>query len=46
MIKKFRDWMHWRGVTVKDLMYSAFAIGCLTGMCWLLLYLILSGTPA
>ena len=41
MIKRMKDWMHWRGVTVKDLVYSAFALCTLGGMIFLLACLLI-----
>jgi hypothetical protein len=46
MVKKIKDWMHWRGVTIKDLVYGIFALGTLCAMAGLLVYLIITSTLA
>jgi len=46
MIKRIKEWMHWRGVTPKDLIYAAFALGTLCTMAGLLVYLIIASTLA
>ena len=39
IIKKIKYWLWWKGITVKDIVYSVFAMGFLLGGLGLLIYL-------
>jgi len=38
MITRIKEWMHWRGVTLKDIVYGAFALGALCTLTSFLIY--------
>jgi hypothetical protein len=38
MIKRIKKWMHWRGVTLKDVVCGALALGTLCTMTSFLVY--------
>lgn len=38
MITRIKEWMHWRGVTLKDITYGAFALGALCTLTSFLIY--------
>jgi hypothetical protein len=38
MIKRIKEWMHWRGVTLKDIVCGVFALGTLCALTTFLIY--------
>jgi len=32
MLKKIKNWMYWRGVSVKDIVYATIALSTLVGL--------------
>jgi hypothetical protein len=44
MLKKIKDWMHWKGLTLKDVVYASLALATLCAMSGLLVYLVIMST--
>jgi hypothetical protein len=44
MLKKIKDWMHWRGLTLKNIVYASLALVTLCVMSGLLIYLVIMST--
>ena len=37
-MRRIKEWMHWRGVSLKDIVYGAFALGTLCALTSFLIY--------